>query len=95
MITENDFYIHLYDDFIKINNDENEKILWKMRSIIELMKLTEGNDEGELCENGLRIIMSLFNHYVVYPFDFDNDYFNISSLNQHKQLISILKREFI
>lgn len=94
-MTENDFYIHLYDDFIKINNDENQKILWKTRSIIELMKLTEGNEQGEFCENGLRIIMALFNHYTVYPFDVENEYFNITSLKEHAQLISILKREFI
>lgn len=63
MISEYDFYMNLYDDFIKTNNFKNDKILWKMNSIIKLMQLTEGSEEGEFCESGLRMIMVLFNSY--------------------------------
>ena len=39
-MAECDFYMNLYDDFIKTKNDENDKILWKMYKILDLMKVT-------------------------------------------------------
>ncbi|MFX1268668.1 MAG: hypothetical protein ACFFAK_11970 [Promethearchaeota archaeon] len=87
--------MNLYDDFIKTNNINNEKILWKMNSIIKLMKLTEGNEKGEFCESGLRMIMTLFNSYQFDSYDIESEDFDSSSIQQKKILVPILREEFI
>lgn len=95
MITEYDFYMNLYDGFIKTNNFKNEKILWKMNSIIKLMKLTEGSEKGEFCESGLRMIMTLFKSYKFDSCDIESKDFDHSSIQQKEIVIPILREEFI
>ncbi|MFX0060439.1 MAG: hypothetical protein ACFE8J_19245, partial [Candidatus Heimdallarchaeota archaeon] len=90
---EYDFYINIYDDFVETHNNEKDKFLWKMNSIIELMKVTEGNEEGEFCENGLRMIMILFKDFIFSPLELKKSAFE-NTLNQGKEIIiPILKRE--
>jgi hypothetical protein len=94
MISEYDFYMNLYDEFIETRDQENEKILWKTNSIIKLMKFTEGNEEGEFCENALRMIMVLFKHFSFSPYELSSYNFDNKS-NQDKDIITpILKQEF-
>ncbi|MFX0025189.1 MAG: hypothetical protein ACFE8M_02150 [Candidatus Hermodarchaeota archaeon] len=95
MVSEYDFYMNLYDSFIKTNNVENDKIIWKMNSIIKLMKLTEGSDEGEFCETGLRMIMSLFRSYQFDSCDIKSKDFDNSLIQQKEIVIPILREEFI
>ncbi len=95
MISEYDFYMNLYDDFIKTNNFKNDKILWKMNSIIKLMQLTEGSEEGEFCESGLRMIMVLFNSYQFDSCDIKSKDFDNSSIHQKEIVVQILREEFI
>ena len=95
MISEYDFYINLYDGFIKTNNIENDKTLWKMNSIIKLMKLTEGSDKEEFCESGLRVIMALFKNYQFDSSDIKSKDFDSSSIQEKEILIPILRDEFI
>jgi hypothetical protein len=95
MINEYDFYMNLYDAFIKTNNIENDKILWKLNSIIKLMNLTEGSEEGEICESGLRLIMALFKSYQFDSCDIKSKYFDNSSIQQKELVIPILRKEFI
>ena len=95
MKTECDFFIDTFNDFLKTHNDEHEKALWKMKAILNLMNLTKGEDTGDLCENGLRMIMLLYNHYRIYPFDIRSDAFNRESLPDYREFTSILKTEFI
>ncbi|MFW9947630.1 MAG: hypothetical protein ACFFDX_12470 [Candidatus Odinarchaeota archaeon] len=95
MISEYEFYMNLYDGFIKTNNIENDKILWKMNSIIKLMKLTEERDTEEFCESGLRMIMAFFKSYQFDSCDIKSKDFDNSSIYQKKILMSILREEFI
>lgn len=95
MTSEYDFYINLYDNFIKTNNIENDKILWKLNSIIKLMKLTEGTEEEEFCESGLRMIMSFFKSYQFDSCDVQSKYFDNSSTQQKEIILPILREEFI
>jgi hypothetical protein len=95
MMSECSFYINTFDEFIKTNNNENEKALWKMKAIVELMKLTKESDQSDLCENGLRMIMFLHNNYVIYPYDMDNGCVRKETLDNCSEFISILKSEFI
>ena len=94
MITECDIYKEIFNGFLKTQNDENEKALWKMKTILNLMKLTKNNDQRDLCENGLRMIMILNNNYTIYPFEI-NTCPSDSSLPTSSEFVSILKSEFV
>lgn len=94
-MSECGFYINTFDEFIKTNNNENEKALWKMKAIVELMKLTKENDQGDLCENGLRMIMLLHNNFVIYPFDINTSCVSKETIVNDNEFVSILKSEFI
>lgn len=94
LINEYDFYMNLYDDFIETRNQENRKFLWKMNSIVRLMNLTKGNEEGEFCENALRMIMVLFNTYIFSPYELSSHDFNITSNQEKEEINPILKQEF-
>ena len=95
MMAECDFYMNLYDDFIKTENDENEKILWKMYKILDLMKATDGNDPDGFMENGLRMIMLLFNYYNINSCDLSSFDLNETSPDKKEELRFILKTEFM
>lgn len=91
---EYDFYINLYDDFINTRNDEDQKILWKLHKILDLMKITSENDPTGFMENGLRMIMLLFNKYDITSCDLSgNDLFETFP-DKKEELLFILKDEF-
>jgi len=94
MLAECDFYTNLYDDFIKTRNDENEKILWKMYKILDLMKITNQNDPNGFMENGLRMIMLLYNNYNINSCDLNSFDLIETSSDKKEELIYILKEEF-
>ena len=94
MMAECDFYINLYDDFIKTRNDENDKILWKMFKILDLMKVTDEKDPNGFMENGLRMIMLFFNNFYLNSCDISSFDLIESSSDKKEELIYILKEEF-
>jgi len=71
MMTENQFYISLFDDYMINSADPERKIMWKLNSIIRLMNMTESY-ESDFCENALRTIMILFNEFEFEPWELDN-----------------------
>ena len=93
-MTECDFYNNLYDDFVETRNEENDKILWKMHKIIDLVNLTGDEDPSGLMENGLRMIMLLFNHFVMDSCDLCSiDLFD-TTLHEKEEVRLILHKEF-
>jgi len=92
---ECDFYMDIFDEFLLSGNDENQKIMWKMRTIIDLMKITDGQDDNGLMENALRMIMLLFNHYSMAPCELERNYFVNAPFDEKEELITVLKEEFI
>ena len=93
-MTECDFYMNLYDDYIETRNDENERFLWKTRKIIDLMKFTTEKDANGFMENGLRMIMLLFKHFKMDSCDLrSHDIFD-TPFNEKEELILILQAEF-
>ena len=86
--------MNLYDKFIETHNDKNQKILWKMNSIIKLMNITEGNEEGEFCENALRMIMILFKDYIFSPYELNSNDFDTNKCHGKEMITPILKQEF-
>ncbi len=95
VVCECDFYMNIFDDFLLAENDENQKIIWKMRTIIDLMKVTDGQDDNGLMENALRMIMLLFNHYIMTPCELERNYFVNAPFDKKEELITVLKEEFI
>jgi hypothetical protein len=95
MMADCDFYMKVYDDFIKTRNNEHDKILWKTYKILELMKSTNGKDPNGFVENGLRMIMLLFNNFKFNPCDLNGVDLNETSPKEKEELQHILKTEFI
>ena len=94
-VCECDFYINIFNDFLLAKNDENQKTMWKMRTIIDLMKKTDGQDDNGFMENALRMIMLLFNHYYVTPCELECNYLVNAPFDEKEELITVLKEEFI
>ena len=93
-MSECDFYMDLYDDFIGTGNDENNRILWKTRKIIDLMKITNEKDTNGFIENSLRMIMLLFNYFKINSCDLCSfDLFD-TPFNEKEDLMNILQEEF-
>jgi len=95
MMAECDFYMTLYDDFIKTKNDDKNKVLWKTYKILDLMKITTENNSNGFMENGLRMIMLLFNNYQIDSYDLNSFDFSETSIDKKEELQIILKTEFI
>ena len=93
-MTECDFYNKLYDDFVETKNNENDKILWKTFKIIDLINLTSEKDTNGFMENGLRMIMLLFNHFAFDSCDLCGiDLFD-TTLHEKEELILVMQKEF-
>ncbi len=93
-MSECDFYMDLYDDFIGTGNDENNRILWKTHKIIDLMKITNEKDTNGFVENSLRMIMLLFKHFKISSCDLCSfDLFD-TPFNEKEELMIILHKEF-
>jgi len=69
--------------------------MWKMHTIIDIMKITYGQDDNGFMENALRMIMLLFNHYNMSPCELECNYFVNAPFDEKKELITVLKEEFI
>ncbi|MFX1496784.1 MAG: hypothetical protein ACFFBH_04590 [Promethearchaeota archaeon] len=94
MIGELDFYLSLYDDFLKTNGINNQKMLWKLNAIVKLMELVSKTDNNNFCENGLRMIMTLFKDYQFDSYDIESVDFNSCSNHERENVIPILIEEF-
>ena len=94
-VCECDYYMNIFNNFLIAENDENQKVLWKMRTIIDLMKITDGRDDNGFMENALRMIMLLFNHYIMAPCELERNYFVNAPFDEKEELITVLKEEFI
>ena len=94
-VCECDIYMNIFDEFLLAKNDENQQAMWKMHTIIDLMKITDEQDDNGLMENALRMIMILFNHYNITPCELERNYFVNAPFDEKEELITILKEEFI
>ena len=92
---ECDFYMNIFDNFLLAKNDKNQKIMWKMHTIIEIMKVTDEQDDNGFMENALRMIMLLFNHYNLTPCELECNSFVNTSFDEKEEIMTVLKKEFI
>lgn len=94
-MTENVFYINVFDEFLNTRNDPEKKLMWKLNSIITLMQKTKDLDD-EFCENGLRMILNLFDNYEIEPWEIlVNEKENKTKLFDDTELVKILFDELI
>ena len=93
MMAESSFYISIFDEFLHTEDDPQKKFMWELKSIINLMQKTKGLDD-DFCENGLRMILTLFNDYKIEPWEIlvnqENDE---KSLFDDSDLVNILFEE--
>jgi len=89
MITENQFYISLFDDYKKNYDDPEKKIMWKLNSIIQLMNMTV-DYESDFCENALRMILVLFNEIEFESWELELDNSMDLSENDKNSFVQIL-----
>ncbi|MFW9772164.1 MAG: hypothetical protein ACFFFB_03265 [Candidatus Heimdallarchaeota archaeon] len=94
MISELDFYLSLYDNFLKTIGIDKKKILWKSNSIVKLMELVDKTNNNQFCENGLRLIMTLFKDYQFDSCDIESSDFNLCSNLERESIMPILIKEF-
>ena len=93
-MAECDFYMNIYDDFIKTRDIKNDKILWKTHKILALMKITDETDKNGFMENGLRMIMLLYKNFRLNSCDLNSIDLNETSPDKKEELQVILKTEF-
>ena len=93
-MTEIDFYLSLYDSFLKTYGIDNQKILWKLNAIVKLMEVSNSREDDLFCENGLRLIMTLFKDFQFDSCDIKSSDFESSSIPEREILIPILIEEF-
>jgi hypothetical protein len=93
-MTETDFYLSLYDSFLKTYGIDERKILWKLNAIVKLMEVSNSKKDNVLCENGLRLIMTLFKDFQFDSCDIRSSDFESSSIPEQEFLIPILIEEF-
>ena len=87
---ESSFYINIFDEFLDTEDDPQKKFMWELKSIINLMQKAKGLDD-DFCENGLRMILTLFNDYKIEPWEIlVNEEQNEKCLFDDSELVNIL-----
>jgi hypothetical protein len=90
MMMESAFYINIFDEFLHTEDDPQKKLMWELKSIISLMHKAKGLDD-DFCENGLRMILTLFNNYEIEPWEIlVNEEQNEKGLFDDSELVKIL-----
>jgi hypothetical protein len=90
MMMESAFFINVFDEFLHTEDDPQKKLMWELKSIINLMQKAKGLDD-DFCENGLRMILTLFNNYKIEPWELlVNEEQNEKGLFDDSELVNIL-----
>jgi len=53
------FFTEIFEDFVGLDNNFQENVLWKSNSIIKLMQVSDGTKGKKILEEGLKIIINL------------------------------------
>ena len=59
MISETSFFTEIFEDFVGSDNQFQENEKWKSNSIIKLMQVSNGIENKNIIEDGLKIILNL------------------------------------
>ncbi|TFG17073.1 MAG: hypothetical protein EU531_04400 [Promethearchaeota archaeon] len=95
MNEELEFLVSIYEGFLKTNNDQTQKFMWKLNAITNTMKYSNDQSDDGFCENALRMIMSLFHNYIIIDSEIENNSFQESEFDDREVILPILIEEFI
>ena len=99
MISEVEFFTEIFEDFLGLDGNFYENDLWRSHSIIKLMHASDMLTDKKLIEEGLKIIINLYNFKecgALYDFyEIDSHCINDLAESEKTLLGSILKAEFI
>ena len=92
---ELDFYLKIIDYFQKEKVDKEQTVIWKNKSILNLMKYLERTQNRTLVTNALILILSLFED--IPPDIYNNRGVNLNRISERDKrfLIEDLKEEFL
>ena len=92
---ELDFYLKIIDYFQKEKVDKEKTVIWKNKSITNLMKYLERTQNRTLVTNALILILSLFED--IPPDIYNNRGVNFNRISERDKrfLIEELKEEFL
>jgi hypothetical protein len=92
MSNEGEFYDQLFESFNTLQNESNEKELWKIHQINELMNNFNEKNNSRIVQNGLIVIMAIFDKNLKDTFYLKSK--NIKYLNdKEKNIVSSILRD--
>ncbi|UCC18242.1 MAG: hypothetical protein JSV62_08990 [Promethearchaeota archaeon] len=99
MISEVEFFMDIFEDFLCLDSNFYENELWTANSIIKLMHTFNGFEDKNIIEEGLKIIVNLsrFKECGALLDYYEKESLSINDLavTEKTLLGSILKAEFI
>jgi len=99
LISEVEFFGEIFDDFLCVSNRLYGNDLWKSHSIIKLMYASSELDDKKIVEEGLKIIINLYNFKecgaLLDSYEIESHPINELAESEKTLLGSILKAEFI
>ena len=98
MISEVEFFQGIFKEFLRLDNQHYENILWKANSIIKLMLLSDTFEDKTMVEEGLKIIIILCRFKEcgepLDSYEIESNPINKLAKTEKNLLRSILKAEF-
>ncbi|MFX0040726.1 MAG: hypothetical protein ACFFCY_13415 [Promethearchaeota archaeon] len=99
MISEVELFGEIFDDFLGLDNKLYENDLWRSLSIIKLMQASDGITNKKIVEEGLNIIINLYNFKecgaLLDSYELESHSINELAGPEKTLLGSILKAEFM
>ncbi|MFW9783059.1 MAG: hypothetical protein ACFFFB_12320 [Candidatus Heimdallarchaeota archaeon] len=98
MITETELFHQIFEDFVSLEDNVNDNEIWKSKSIIKLMKMSNEVPNTQILEEGLKAILSLCkfreNGYLIDSYESES--FSVDNLTEPEEMLlnSILRAEF-
>lgn len=95
MKQELEFLAAIYEGFLKTQNDQTQKFIWKLNAITNTMKISDDQSDNGFCENALRMIMTLFRNYVIDDSEIEDTYLKEPEFDDKQFILPILIEEFV
>ena len=99
LISEAEFFTEIFEDFVGLDNNFQENLLWKSNSIIKLMQVSDRTEDKKIIEEGLKIIIKLCQSkecgYLLDSYEIESFPINMLLEPERGMFDSILQSEFI
>ncbi len=92
---ELEFLSTIYEAFLKTNNDQTKKFVWKVNAITKTMNFSTDQSDDGFCENALRMIMTLFKNYTIDDSEIEETAHREPLFINRDEFLPILIEEFV